>query len=101
MIFILYPINTYIELQGFWSHGKHPFDSKNQNDIDLVNKWKQKINEGHYLYNASLDTWTVRDILKRNKAKENNLNYIEIFNYKDIDNVKSKLLSYKSGYMII
>ena len=40
-----------------------------------------------------IEGWTIRDVEKRNKAKEENLNFHEFWNLKDakefIDNLKS------------
>ena len=42
------------------------------------------------LFNA-INTWTIRDVNKRNTAKKNNLNYVELFSLdeakKFIDNI--------------
>ena len=32
----------------------------------------------------AINTWTVRDVNKRNIAKKNNLNYIEFWNLNDV-----------------
>ena len=33
-------------------------------------------------HNNAINTWTIRDVKKRNIAKQNNLNYLEIFSIK-------------------
>jgi len=68
--------DLYLEIQGSWTHGFHPFDNTNPNDVELLNKWKLKNNK---FYNKAIETWTIRDVDKRNWAKEHNLNWIEIF----------------------
>lgn len=94
--------DLFIELQGYYTHGKHPFNPNNNEDIKRLNKLKEKYQTGqHPQYKNAIITWTKGDVLKRNKAKDNNLNYIEIFNYKDLENVKSKLLEYHGQYMVI
>lgn len=70
-------LNMYIEYNGSWTHGKHPYSSENQDDINILEKWKTKNTK---YYNNAIYTWTVRDIRKRSLAKENNLNYIELWN---------------------
>ena len=80
--FYLPDYKLYIEIQGHWSHGKHPFDENNKHDIEILNKWKSKckiINNKENQYYHAVDIWTIRDPLKRKTSKENNLNYIEIF----------------------
>lgn len=68
--------NLYLEIQGFWSHGGHPFDPNNEDDIEKANCWKEK---GSKLYLNNYNVWTIRDPLKREIAKKNNLNLIEVF----------------------
>lgn len=102
--FYIKSINTYIELQGYYTHGKHPFDENSEKDLERLKKLKTT-NLDYYIKNNTwpqiISIWVMEDVLKRNKAKDNNLNYIEIFNYKDLENVKSKLLEYHGQYMVI
>lgn len=74
--FYIKSLDLYIEIQGTWTHGGHPFDENNQEDIDKLNLWKSKNTK---YYNKAIETWTKLDIKKRNIVKENNLNYLEIF----------------------
>ena len=76
--FYIKPLNLYIEIQGYWAHGSHPFDSNNINDLQKLDTWKQKsINTMQY--EKAINIWTVKDVLKRETAQINNLNYLEIF----------------------
>jgi hypothetical protein len=70
--------NYYIEVQGNWTHGHHPFDSNDIYDIEILNEWKSK-SETSDFYKKAIYIWTEHDVKKRNIAKENNLNYLEIF----------------------
>ena len=70
--------NYYIEVQGNWTHGQHPFDNTNIDDIEILNKWKSKSEKSKFYKNA-IYVWTEHDVKKRNIAKENRLNYLEIF----------------------
>lgn len=72
----------YIEYQGFWIHGTHPFNKDNEEDVLLLNKWK---NINKPIYNAAIETWTIRDSNKRKIAKQNNLNWLEFFTLKEFD----------------
>ena len=36
-------------------------------------------------YNSAIRTWTVTDPLKRKIAKDNNLNYIEFWNIREVE----------------
>ena len=69
-------INMYIEYNGFWTHGGHPFDSTSQLDKDILEKWRSHNNA---FYNNAINVWSVSDVEKRNIAKANNLNYIELW----------------------
>ena len=73
----------YIEYNGSWTHGPHPFNENNIDDINLLNKWKEKSITSDY-YKTAIKTWTIRDIIKRNIAIKNKLNYIEFFNINDV-----------------
>jgi hypothetical protein len=68
--------NLYIEINAHWTHGGHPFNSTSKEDQLKLKSWKQK---GTEFYDNAIETWTKRDVLKRETAKKNNLNYIEVF----------------------
>ena len=70
------PNDLYLEIQGHWTHGKHPFNPENEEDQSIVESWKIKNTK---YYNSAIDVWTVRDVNKREYAKNNNLNFHELF----------------------
>ena len=74
--------NLYIEYNGMWTHGHIPYIGSKENEIQLK-KWKQKAVTSDY-YNSAIVTWTISDVKKRNTAKENNLNYIELWDLNDV-----------------
>lgn len=76
--------NLYIELNIHWTHGGHPFDETNINDIMVLEKWKSKNSK---FYNIAINTWTVRDPYKRKIAIDHNLNYLEIWSLKNIEDI--------------
>ena len=76
--------DLYLEINAHWTHGGHPFDSTNKDDLLLLEQWKSKNTK---FYDIAINTWTVRDVLKRETAKKNNLNYIEVFT-NDINEIK-------------
>jgi len=80
------PLKLYIELQAYWTHNNHPYNKNNIDDINILNYWKSKNTKK---YNDAIDTWTRRDIEKRECAKNNNINYLEIFsnNINEIKNI--------------
>ena len=71
--------DLYLEIQGSWTHGGHPYNENDINDIKLANIWK---NSSSKYYNNAYQTWVIRDVTKRNIAKQNKLNYHEIFSIK-------------------
>ena len=77
--------DLYVEINAHWTHGGHPFNSNNIDDISVLVCWKKKRTE---FYNNAITTWTVRDVLKRETAKKNHLNYIEVFT-NDINEIKN------------
>lgn len=74
--------NLYVEYQGHWTHGKHPFNENNAEDVTKLKSWKNK-NTEYYL--GAINTWTIRDPMKRKAAKDNNLNWIEFFTLKEFE----------------
>ena len=69
-------LNLYLEIQGTWTHGEHPFDENNPNDKKMVEFWKSKNTK---YYNQAIYVWTNLDVKKRKLAETNNLNFLEIF----------------------
>lgn len=76
--FYIIQLDLYIEFNGTWTHGKHPFDKNNSQDIELLETWQQKAVTSKFYQNA-IKVWTISDIIKRTIAKDNNLNYLEFF----------------------
>lgn len=82
---IRYPFNcdfyfpdydVYLEIQGWWGHGKHPFNSRSDYDKKILEKWKSNIKNS---YKQAIETWTVKDPYKRKVAKKNCIELIEVF----------------------
>ena len=57
----------------------HPF-SESQEDLKILTEWKLKNTE---YYNNAIEVWTKRDVLKRQTAIQNNLNWLEFFTFED------------------
>ena len=74
--FFIPGLNLYIEIQGSWTHGKHPFNPDDKKDNEKLNYWKSKDSE---YYNNAIYTWTDLDVRKRVCTRDNHLNYLEIF----------------------
>lgn len=86
--FYLPNFDVYIEYQGMWTHGKHPFNKDNNEDKILLEDWENKALNSKF-YKSAIENWTITDPLKREIAKDNKLNYLEIFpkdSFKDIIN---------------
>jgi G:T-mismatch repair DNA endonuclease (very short patch repair protein) len=66
--------DVYVEIQGHWSHGGHAYNV--ENDKEKLDFWKSKDSK---FYENAITTWTIRDVEKRQTAKEHNLKYIEVF----------------------
>ena len=79
--FYIPSLDLYIECNYHWTHGGHPFDENNKEDQLLLETWKNKNTK---FYDAAIGTWTIRDVNKRNTAKQNNLNYIEFWNINEL-----------------
>ena len=78
--FYIEGIDLFIECNFHWTHGGHPFNSNSIKDQVKLEQWKSKQTK---YYDNAIETWTKRDIKKRNKAKEEKLNYVELWSYKE------------------
>ena len=56
----------------------HPFDENNDEDMKKLTIWRTKNTK---FYNQAIYVWTDLDVRKRNIAKKNKLNYIELFSH--------------------
>lgn len=96
--FYIPEIDTWIEIQGFVTHGPEKFNENNFEHLEKVSILKQKNNEhktpNKNLYFEILKCWTELDVKKRNIAKINNLNYKEFWN---IEQLKEWLLQYEKN----
>ena len=76
--------DLYIEYQGFWTHLNEPFIGI-EDQLKKVEWLKMKSNELNYknkrknMYKIAIEVWTIRDLLKRETARKNNLNWLEFF----------------------
>ena len=73
--------DLFIELQGHYTHGPHPFDETNEDDIKFKDKLEEQAPFKPSL-KVTLDVWCRRDVNKRCVAKTHGLNYMEIFGSK-------------------
>lgn len=77
-------LDLYIEYQGNWTHGPHPYIE--ELDAEAIEFIKNKSENSAFYKNAFI-VWTKRDVQKRNEAIENNLNYLEIYPYIDLNDI--------------
>lgn len=83
--FYIPSLDLFIECNYHWTHGGKPFEG-NAEDYKKLNEWKEKNTK---FYDNAIVCWTIRDVKKRNIAKQNNLNYIEIWNINELDLILS------------
>lgn len=74
----------YIEYNGSQFHHFKPFDPKNPDDIKELERLNNLTN-GNDQYAAMINTWTVRDVNKRNIAMQNKLNYKEFYSINELN----------------
>ena len=82
-------LDLFIEINFHWTHGFHPYNPQDPKDQETVRLWKEKAKELNYkgkpkdFYKNAIYTWTVRDPLKRETARKNNLNWLEFFSMEE------------------
>ena len=80
--FYLDKYNLYVELNIFWTHGKHFFNKDNKQDLKVLKKWQDK------KFDVPIDVWTNTDLEKRETAIKNKLNYLVIWNDRGINKIE-------------
>ena len=70
--------DLYIECNFHWTHGEHPFNKNNEEDIKKLNEWIEKSKTSKYYKNA-VYVWTNLDVRKLTTLKNNHLNYQFIY----------------------
>lgn len=93
-------LDFYIELQGFYTHGTHPFTSTDE-DFQIIEDFSTKISEERV--QGLIDIWVISDVIKRNRALEQDLNFLEIFDIR-IGQIIQEVLDIvknQKGYQLI
>lgn len=88
--FYIPQFDLFIELNGHWTHGPHPFDPENESDQLILKRWKSKCStytsktgkEKPNSYHNAIKVWTELDPLKLKYARDNKLNYVAFYNIK-------------------
>ena len=81
--FYIPSLDLFIECNYHWTHGFHLYNKNDKNDKIILNAWKEKNTE---YYNNAINTWTIRDVIKYNIAKQNKLNYLIFYSILDLQN---------------
>lgn len=71
-------LDLYIEYNGNWTHGPHRYDKMSSVDTYRLREMTEKAEKSKY-YRIAVKVWTDSDIKKRNTAKDNMINYLEVF----------------------
>ena len=71
--FYIKSLDVFIELNAYWMHGGHWFDADNADDLEKLQAW---LSNDKPSYDRAVYVWTDNDLVKRDTAKKNNLNYI-------------------------
>ena len=77
--FYIPELDYFIELNGSWTHGSHPYNSNSEEDKALLEKMQTNALSGHKYYFNAIKTWVERDPYKREIAKQNNLHFKEVW----------------------
>lgn len=76
--FYIEDIDLYIEINFHWTHGYKPFNNTEE-DKFFLKKWLNKSKNSKF-YKKAILIWTQKDVVKRQTALNNKLNWIEFFN---------------------
>lgn len=76
--------DLYIEINGFWTHQSHFYNSNDENDLKIKVDWETRSKNNEF-FKKALYIWTINDIDKLNYAKNNNLNYVILWNKEHIN----------------
>ena len=85
--FYIPELDYFIELQGYYTHGKHPFDPNSNEDLQLIEYYKKKYGEDC----QPITIWSIKDVEKRDCAKKHNLNFKEVWSLEDGKNFVNDL----------
>lgn len=87
--FYVKSLDLFIEFQGYKTHMGHPFDKNNPEDVQKLQEMNDLLdsfevpNKRKEFINSIIHCWSVADVAKRTKAKENGLNFLEFFCVED------------------
>lgn len=100
--------DLFIEFQGSHFHHFRPFDENSVEDLEELERLKKKSlylknkrnNNDWNVYDGIIAIWTNRDPRKRQIAKDNHVNLLEVWpdDLKDLDNLIKKIKNCKDIY---
>lgn len=73
--------NLYIEWQGSQYHHFHPFNEKDIQDQNELQRLREKASsyDGNNQYDGIIKQWSNRDVNRRKFVEDNNINWLEFF----------------------
>lgn len=80
--------DLFIELNGFWTHGLHWFDTTDDEDQALLETWRKRDSD---FYRNAVINWTHRDVKKRHCARDHQLNYAVFWGGQALDDAREWL----------
>ena len=79
--FYVKSLDLFIELNLHWTHGSHPFNADDDNDMILLNQLKLKATDcpQKTSYKYAVKIWSEVDPIKLQQFRDNNLNFMIIY----------------------
>ena len=74
--------DLYVECNFHWTHGFHPFDETNKEDLKRLELMKSKKSK---FYDTAIIVWTVKDPEKRKTAKQNGIALKEFWTLEELE----------------
>lgn len=68
--------DLFVELNGAWTHGGHWYDEDSSEDRAKLAAWGKKDTA---FYRNAVVNWSVRDVAKRERARQERLNYVVLW----------------------
>lgn len=89
--FYISSLDLFIEYQGSMFHNGKPYTEECEEELEYIKSrneiLKKKSGNRITRYDNLISTWAIRDVEKRNTAKKNNLNYLEIYPLYPLDEI--------------
>lgn len=76
--FYIRSLDLFIESQGHWSHGGHPYSNDDEDDVKKKLIIEEKAKSSKF-FKKMLEVWCIKDVEKREIAMKNKIKYVEFF----------------------